>query len=93
MHAYALSHRGVRRLYALLTEEPTLFQRPIDHEIPQNVIAASRLAEEQGKPRPWEFEAYSAVPPLVIPGGDVAGLGTDIGSSISFCALLVVTQI
>lgn len=72
----------MRRLYKLLTEEPTVFQRPIDHEIPFMIIATLREADERSEPHPFEFEVYSAVPPLIIPGGADAGLGTDIGQSI-----------
>lgn len=33
-HAYAFSHRGVRKMYADLTDSGSLFSRPIDVSIP-----------------------------------------------------------
>lgn len=74
-HAYSLSHRGARRLHRYLTTSPALFSRPIDHELAWGAVHESRYGSDVVED--WEFEAWSAVPPVIAPGD--GRLGTDVG--------------
>ena len=83
---YALSARGMQRLYHYLSTAPLLFLRPIDHELAWGVMHAAHYnyPAEEG----FEFKAWSAVPPLVAGGDGTLGSDIDGGGGYEWGALL-----